>query len=54
MFYVGTSLLVAYYCPEPLSEKAETFLTSHSPLAVSTATELEIGPWPLRHLSTLP
>jgi predicted nucleic acid-binding protein len=42
MFYVDTSLLVAYYCPEPLSEKAETFLTSHSPLVISTLTELEM------------
>jgi predicted nucleic acid-binding protein len=42
MFYVDTSLLVAYYCPEPLSEKAEIFLTSHSPLVISTLTELEL------------
>jgi len=42
MFYVDTSLLVAYYCPEALSEKAEIFLTAHSPLSISTLTELEI------------
>lgn len=42
MFYVDTSLLVAYYCPEPMSEKAEIFLTSHSPLVISTLTELEM------------
>ena len=42
MFYVDTSLLVAYYCPEPMSEKAEIFLTSHSPLIISTLTELEM------------
>jgi predicted nucleic acid-binding protein len=42
MFYLDTSLLVAYYCPEPLSEKAEIFLTGHSPLAFSTLTELEM------------
>ena len=42
MFYVDTSLLVAYYCPEPMSEKAEIFLTSHSPLIMSTLTELEM------------
>jgi len=42
MFYVDTSLLVAYYCPEPLSEKAEIFLTSHSPQVISTLTELEM------------
>jgi len=42
MFYVDPSLLVAYYCPEPMSEKAEIFLTSHSPLVISTLTELEM------------
>ena len=42
MFYVDTSLLAAYYCPESLSEKAEIFLTTHSPLSISTLTELEM------------
>jgi predicted nucleic acid-binding protein len=42
MFYVDTSLLVAYYCPESMSEKVEIFLTSHSPLIISTLTELEM------------
>jgi predicted nucleic acid-binding protein len=42
MFYVDTSLLAAYYCPEALSEKAEIFLTTHSPLSISTLTELEM------------
>jgi predicted nucleic acid-binding protein len=42
MFYVDTSLLVAYYCPEPMSEKAEIFLINHSPLVISTLTELEM------------
>ncbi len=42
MFYVDTSLLAAYYCPEALSEEAETFLTTHSPLFISTLTELEM------------
>jgi predicted nucleic acid-binding protein len=42
MFYVDTSLLVAYYCPEALSEKAEIFLTTQSPLSISTLTELEV------------
>jgi predicted nucleic acid-binding protein len=42
MFYVDTSLLAAYYCPEALSEKAEIFLTTHSPLFISTLTELEM------------
>jgi len=42
MFYVDTSLLAAYYCPEALSEKAEIFLTTHSPLFISTLTEMEM------------
>jgi len=42
MFYVDTSLLAAYYCPEGLSEKAEIFLTTHSPLSISNLTELEM------------
>ena len=42
MFYVDTSLLAAYYCPEALSEKAEIFLTTHFPLFISTLTELEM------------
>jgi len=42
MLYVDTSLLAAYYCPEVLSEKAEIFLTTHSPLAISNLTELEM------------
>ncbi len=42
MFYVDTSLLAAYYCPEVLSQKAEIFLTTHSPLAISNLTELEM------------
>jgi predicted nucleic acid-binding protein len=41
MVYVDTSVIVAYYCPEPLSEKAEAFLTAHSRPAISTLTELE-------------
>ena len=42
MFYVDTCLPSAYYCPEALSEKAEIFLTTHSPLSISTLTELEM------------
>jgi len=29
MVYIDTSVLVAYYCPEPLSEKVERFLISY-------------------------
>ncbi|NWF56378.1 MAG: PIN domain-containing protein [Syntrophaceae bacterium] len=41
MVYVDTSVIVAYYCPEPLSEAAEAFLTAHSRPAISSLTELE-------------
>jgi uncharacterized protein len=41
-FYVDTSVLVAYYCPEPLSDKAEKFLTTHKQPAISALTELEL------------
>ena len=41
MFYMDTSVLVAYYCPEPLSEKSEKFLTTHTHPAISSLTELE-------------
>jgi predicted nucleic acid-binding protein len=39
---VDTGVLVAYYCPEPLSNKAEKFLTSHLQPAISALTELEL------------
>jgi predicted nucleic acid-binding protein len=42
MVYIDTSVLVAYYCPEPLSEKAEAFLTAHVQPAISALTELEL------------
>lgn len=42
MFYVDTSVLVAYYCPEPLSEKSETFLVTHGRPAISNLTEVEV------------
>ena len=42
MFYVDTSVIVAYYCPEPLSDKADAFLTSHGQVAVSSLTEVEL------------
>lgn len=42
MVYVDTSVLVAYYCPEPLSGKAEAFLTAHMQPAISALTELEL------------
>ena len=42
MFYVDTSIIVAYYCPESLSEKSEAFITTHARLAISNLTELEL------------
>jgi predicted nucleic acid-binding protein len=40
--YIDTSVLVAYYCPERLSGKAEVFLTAHIQPAISALTELEL------------
>ena len=42
MFYVDTTVLVAYYCPEPLSEKVEAFITAHTRPALSNLSELEL------------
>ena len=42
MFYIDTSVIVAYYCPEALSEKAEAFLITHLRPAISTLTEVEM------------
>jgi len=41
MYYMDTSVVVAYYCPEPLSEIAEAFLMTHGHPAVSSLTEVE-------------
>jgi predicted nucleic acid-binding protein len=41
MIYVDTSVLVAYYCPERLSEKVETFLVKHPRPTISALTEVE-------------
>lgn len=42
MHYIDTSVLVAYYFPEPLSERVESFLTTCSQPAISRLTEVEI------------
>jgi uncharacterized protein len=39
--YVDTSVLVAYYCPELLSTKAETFITHQVRPVISSLTEIE-------------
>lgn len=40
--YIDTSVLVAYYCPETLSEKVEAFITAQRELAISAITEIEM------------
>ena len=42
MFYVDTSVLVAYYCPDPLSETVEAFVTTHDQPVISNLTEVEL------------
>ena len=42
MLYIDTSVLAAYYCPEPLSELAETKLRGTASLVISDLTELEL------------
>ena len=42
MFYLDTSIVAAYYCPEPLSEQVETFLMTNSQMAISSLTEVEM------------
>ena len=40
--YVDTSLLVAYYCPEPLNETAERHLRALDPPVLSRLTDVEL------------
>ncbi len=42
MAYVDTSVLIAYYCPEPLSQEAEAFLTTNVQPTISALTEIEL------------
>lgn len=42
MYYIDTSVLAAYYCPEPLSDKAESYLLSERRPAISQLTEVEL------------
>ena len=41
MYYVDTSVLAAYYCPELLSDKAEEYIRSTGRPAISYLTRLE-------------
>ena len=43
MTYVDTSVVVAYYCPEPLSSKAQRVLQEQSELAISSLVEVEFA-----------
>jgi uncharacterized protein len=40
--YIDTSILVAYYCPEALSESVQRFLTEQNKPAISSLTEVEL------------
>ena len=42
MYYIDTSVLVAYYCPEPISEAVERFLRRIERPAISSLTEVEL------------
>jgi predicted nucleic acid-binding protein len=41
--YIDTSVLVAYYCPEPLSSQAQKILQQERDLAISSLVELEFA-----------
>lgn len=43
MIYLDTSVVVAYYCPEPLSRRAERVIRSQLRPAISDLTELELN-----------
>jgi predicted nucleic acid-binding protein len=43
MHYVDTSVLVAYYCPEPFSETAEKLILSSKRPCISSLTEVELA-----------
>ena len=41
MYYIDTSVLIAYYCPEPFADKAEEFLAKIDKPNISGLTEVE-------------
>lgn len=43
MMYVDTSVLVAYYCPEPISDQVEKMILRGSDPAISSLTEIELA-----------
>lgn len=42
MYYIDTSILVAYYCPETLSEQVQSFLAEQFKPAISDLTDVEL------------
>ncbi len=43
MPYIDTSVLVAYYCPEPISTKAEKMIIQAGTPVISPLTEVELA-----------
>ncbi len=43
MVYIDTSVLVSYYCPEPLSEAAEKIILRSDQPSLSALTEVEVA-----------
>ena len=43
MNYIDTSVLIAYYCPEPISETAEKLILSSKRPCISSLTEVELA-----------
>jgi hypothetical protein len=42
LIYIDTSVLAAYYCPEPLSEQSQRVLAEEGERAISSLVELEL------------
>jgi len=42
MYYLDTSALVAFYCPEPISDLVEEFILQATQPAISALTEVEL------------
>ena len=43
MYYLDTSILAAYYCPEPLSEKVERIVINVKRPCISSLNEIELA-----------
>ena len=43
LYYLDTSVLAAYYCPEPISESAEKLILSSKRPCISSLTEVEFA-----------